>query len=411
MVELYSETWKPPRYAARQPILTADQKVVGYELLYRDGPESCFSCFHPDAATCSILDTVTLLGLDILSDDRCAFINCTRETLLKDYVTLLPPERVVVEILETVPPDDQVRAACLHLKEKGYRIALDDFVIDDPRNSLTDLADIIKVDWRQTSFDDNVSMVKRYRSRCCSMLAEKIETREEFDTARRAGFSHFQGYFFRRPELMQTREIPSHKAVFLRLLHVVSRPELDPCAVEDVIKQDASLCYRLLRYLNSAAFGFCNEIHSVRHAIMILGEREVRRWARLVAALCAGQNKPSDLVLSALVRARFSELLGSKVEHGKSDLFLVGLLSLMDAILDVPMCVVVEGIPLDQESRAVLLGNDSPLTPVYQLVLAHEDAQWQTATRLCAQLGLPEDVVAESHWSAMQWAHQSLSVN
>ena len=397
---------KRTRYAARQPILTSDEKVYGYELLFRDGMENYFSSPNPDAATRSVLDTSTLLGLDVLCDGRCAFINCTREILLKDYVTLLPPEQLVVEILETVPPDEQVRAACHRLKKAGYKIALDDFAVNDPRESLTDLADIIKVDTRQTSVEDCIGMVKRYGSQRCHMLAEKVETREEFVVAKSAGFSYFQGYFFRKPELMQAHEIPANGAIYLQLLRAISRPEWDPHEMEETIKREASLTYRLLRYLNSAAFGLRNEIHSLRHALTILGEHEVHRWVRLAATLSAGQDRPSDLVLSALVRARFIELLGSKVDHGSSDLFLVGLLSLMDAILEVPMYVVVDGIPLDRETRAVLMGDNSQLSPVYQLVIAQEDAEWQKVTSLSAQLHLPEDFVAESHWNAMQWAHE-----
>ena len=213
-------------------------------------------------------------------------------------------------------------------------IALDDFAVDDPREPLAAMADMIKVDVRTTSVEDCVAMVRRYAPKRCRMLAEKVETQEEFLTAKKAGFSYFQGYFFRRPELMQAREIPANRVNYLRLLQAISRPELEPRELEDAIKGEASLCYRLLRYLNSAAFGFRSEIKSIRHALAILGEREVRRWLRLVATLSAGQNKPSDLVLSALVRARFCELLTPKVKHGESDLFLVGLLSLMDAILE-----------------------------------------------------------------------------
>jgi EAL and modified HD-GYP domain-containing signal transduction protein len=393
-------------YAARQPILTEDEKVFGYELLFRDGTEDYFSSPDPDAATRSVLDTSTLLGLDILCDSRCAFINCTREILLNDYVMLLPPEQLVVEVLETVPPDDQVRAACNRLKKAGYRIALDDFSLNDPREPLTDLADIIKVDIRSVSAKDSLAMVKRYGSPHCLMLAEKVETRQEFHAAKEAGFSYFQGYFFRRPERMQAREIPANRAVYLRLLQAISRPELDTDEMEQAIKMEASLTYRLLRYLNSAAFGFSSEIQSVRHALTILGEHELRRWVHLAATLVAAQDKPSDLVLSALVRARFSELLGERIPHGSSDLFLAGLLSLMDAILEVPMYVVVDGIALDRETRAVLIGDHSRLTPVYELMLAQEEAEWEKVAKLSAQMHLTDDFVAKSHWSAMRWAHQ-----
>jgi EAL and modified HD-GYP domain-containing signal transduction protein len=176
--------------------------------------------------------------------------------------------------------------------------------------------------------------------------------------------------------------------------------------VEEVIKGEASLCYRLLRYLNSAAFGFGTEIHSVRHALSLLGEREVRRWIRLVATLGAGQNKSSDLVLSALVRARFCELLSPSVAAGDSDLFLMGLLSLMDAILEIPMTRVLENVSVDQESKSVLLGGASRLRPFYQLMLAQESGEWETARELARQLHLNESEVAEKHWEAMQWARQ-----
>jgi c-di-GMP-related signal transduction protein len=394
------------RYVARQPILTADEKVFGYELLFRDGVEDYFRNPDSEAASRGTLDTSLLMGLDVLCDGRRAFINCTRDVLLKDYITLLPAQHAAVEVLETVPVDDLVVAACKRLKEAGYTIALDDFAVNDPREALTSLADIIKVDVRSTSVADCAAMVKRYAPKRCRMLAEKVETQEEFLTAKKAGFYYFQGYFFRRPELMQAREIPANQVNYLRLLQALSKPELEPRELEDAIKGEASLCYRLLLYLNSAAFGFRTEIKSIRHALAILGEREVRRWLRLVVTLSAGQNKPSDLVLSALVRARFCELLSPKVKHGESDLFLVGLLSMMDAILELPMGVVMEGIAVDNETKTVLLGQPSLLSPVYQLMLAQEAGDWPGVANANAQLQLPESLIADCYWKAMQWARE-----
>ncbi|HTA26055.1 MAG TPA: HDOD domain-containing protein [Terriglobales bacterium] len=394
------------RYVARQPILSVDEKVYGYELLFRDGVADYFRNPDAEAASRSTLDTSLLMGIDVLCDGRHAFINCTRDILLKDYITLLSPEQATVEILETVPVDDLVVAACKRLKEAGYVIALDDFAVNDPREALTSVADIIKVDVRATSAEDCAAMVKRYAPKRCRMLAEKVETQEEFLAAKKAGFIYFQGYFFRRPELMQAREIPANRVNYLRLLQALSRPELEPRELEDAIKGEASLCYRLLRYLNSAAFGFRTEIKSIRHALAILGEREVRRWLRLVATLTAAENKPSDLVLSALVRARFCELLAPQVKHGESDLFLVGLLSLMDAILELPMGVVLEGISVDSETKTVLLGQGGLLSPAYQLMLAQEAGDWQGVANVNSQLHLPESFVADCYWKAMQWARE-----
>jgi c-di-GMP-related signal transduction protein len=394
------------RYVARQPILTSNEQVFGYELLFRDGVEDYFRHTDADAASRSTLDTSMLMGLDVLCDGRHAFINCTRETLLKDYITLLPPTQAVVEVLESVPVDDLVKAACVRLKQAGYTIALDDFIADDPRAELAQFADIIKVDMKETSAEERTALFKRFGNARCKMLAEKVETRGEFTACKKAGFFYFQGYFFRRPELLQAREIPKNQVNYLRLLQAISHEEIEAKEIEDIIKGEASLCYRLLRYLNSAAFSFAAEIHSVRHGLSILGDREVRRWVRLVAALGAGQNKPSDLVLSAMVRARYCELLGPKIPHGESDLFLVGLLSLMDVILEIPMGVVLEGISLDKETRAVLLGQKSLLDPIYQLMLSQELADWPKLSELCAKLKLPESVVTECHWKAMEWARE-----
>jgi c-di-GMP-related signal transduction protein len=238
------------------------------------------------------------------------------------------------------------------------------------------------------------------------MLAEKVETREEFVATSKAGFRYFQGYFFRRPETLTAHEIPGNRLNYLRMLTAVSQPDLDLRGIENLVKGETSLCYRLLRYLNSAAFGFGAEIHSVRHALSILGEREVRRWIRLVATLGAGQDKASDLVLASLVRARFCELLSPKIQHGDSDLFLMGMLSLMDNILEIPMSQVLDNVPIDQESKAVLLGGASRLRPFYRLMLAQESGEWKTVSELTLQLHLNDSDVAESYWQAMQWARQ-----
>lgn len=393
-------------FVARHPILTADEKLFGYELLFRDGVEDYFRAPDADAASRATVSTSMLTGMDVLCDGRRAFINCTRDILLKDYITLLPPPQTVAEVLETVPPDELVKAACLRLREAGYQIALDDFVVNDPRASLTGLADIIKVDLSLVQFYQAAAMVKEYGSRRCQMLAEKVETREQFDAAKRAGFVYFQGYFFRRPETLTAHEIPENRVNYLRIWQAVSRPQLDIHEVEDLIKREASLCYRLLRYLNSPAFGLANEICSVRHALALLGEREVRRWVRLVATLTAGQDKSSELVTSALIRARFCELLSARVGHCGADLFLMGLLSLMDAILEIPMAKILEHVALDRDMKSVLLGAPSPLQPFYRLMLVQEAGEWQEVAELSGQLHLGDKEAAASYWDAVQWARQ-----
>ena len=396
---------KTLRYVARQPIFDREEKVFGYELLFRNGLENAFSG-DTDEASRATLDRSLLMGLDILCDGRRAFVNCTKDTLIKGLVTLLPSTSTVVEILEDVPADPDVMAACRNLKEAGYMIALDDYIADDKREALAEVADIIKVDLQLTTDGQRGELIKRYGPWRCRMLAEKVETQAEFTRARDLGFVYFQGYFFRRPEMLNTRDMPANRLQCLRMLQEVSRPELDILGLERLIKSEASICYRLLRYLNSSMFGLKSEVHSVRHALSMLGEREVRRWVRLVAAVGAGDEKPSDLVLAALVRARFGELLAPQVQHGESDLFLMGLLSLIDAMLEMPMVEVLERVPLDIETKAVLLGQVSLLRPVYQLMLAHESGEWEAVGQLCQNLGLQSEEVAALYWQAQQWARE-----
>ncbi|HEY6488189.1 MAG: HDOD domain-containing protein [Terracidiphilus sp.] len=393
------------RYAARQPILTAEERVFGYELLFRSGAENHFSCSDPTDATRSVIDMSSLLGLGVLCDNSHAFINCTREILLSEFISLLPSENLVLEVLNTVPPDEEVMLACSQLKKTGVKIALDDYTVDDPREPLAYFADFIKVDLKQNSMTDAGIIVASHRA-VCRMIAMKVETRQDFQFAKKAGFQLVQGYFFRRPQMVRTWTGSSNRAIHLALLNAVLKTDLDLEKIEDLIKKDATLCFRLLRYLNSPMFGFRSEICSVRQALMILGENETRRWCRLAVTIEMAQSRTSDLMLAALTRARFCELLGPNVVDGAVDLFLLGLLSMMDAILEIPMTSVVSALSISQEIKQALLQKECNLTPLYHLMLAVEAGEWFTVTNLCEEMHLSEMLVSDAQWKAMEWAQQ-----
>jgi c-di-GMP phosphodiesterase len=393
------------RYAARQPILTPEERVFGYELLFRSGAENHFSCSDPTDATRSVIDMSSLLGLGVLCDNTLAFINCTREILLSEFITLLPPENLVLEVLSSVPPDEEIMLACSQLKKTGVKIALDDYTVDDPREPLAYFADFIKVDLKQTSLTDAGIIVASHRA-VCRMIAMKVENRQDFQFAKKAGFQLVQGYFFRRPQMVRTWTGSSNRAIHLAILNAVLKPDLDLEQVEDLIKKDATLCFRLLRYLNSPMFGFRSEICSVRQALMILGENEVRRWCRLAVTIEMAQNRTSDLMLSALTRGRFCELLGPNLVDGAIDLFLLGLLSMMDSILEIPMASVVSALSINQDIKLALLRKECNLTPLYNLMLAVEAGEWFTVTNLCEEMHLSEMLVSDAQWKAMEWAQQ-----
>jgi c-di-GMP-related signal transduction protein len=399
--------WHPhaTRFVARQPIFTRDERVFGYELLFRDGLEECFCASDPEAACRSTLDSSLLMGLDVLCGGAYAFVNCTREALLKGHATVLPANRTVIEILESVVPDAETEAACRSLKDSGYLLALDDFVPDDPRETLTTVVDLIKLDLIGTPRTEWQRMVAHYAPRI-QMLAEKVETRDDFLLTRSMGFSYFQGYFFQKPITLSATEVPPNQLNYARMLHVVHQPRMDFAQLEALIKQEASLCYRLLRYLNSAVFSFAREIRSVRHALSILGENEIRRWISLAATVGAGQQKSAELLQTALVRAHFCELISRETQRGETEYFLLGLLSVMDAILGISMSRVLEGLPLDRDIKAALLGQPSRLRPVYELVQAQENADWINCAGIARRLRIPEQEVAEAYLASIQWARE-----
>ncbi len=382
------------RFVARQPIFDRAQNVFGYEILFRNGVEDYFNA-DPELAARATLDSSLLYGIETLCDNKRAFVNCTREVLFKDLITLLPPSQTVAEILETVEPEDRVIAACKRLKAAGYLIALDDFAPNDPRIPLCEFADIIKVDFRATRPEERAGMMRRFGSAKCKMLAEKLETPHEFHQARDMGFAYFQGYFFCRPEVVI-------------LLEMVCRSEIDMREFEKLLKQESSISYRLLRYLNSPIFGFALEIKSIRHAMAVLGEREMRRWVRLVVTVGAAEQKCSELILMGLARARFCELLSVRLKSN-TDLFLMGLLSVMDAILEVTMDVLLEKLPVERETKAALLGQNSSLRPLYQLMLAQESGEWIQSSALAKQLKLSDEEVASTWLQALQWAQEATS--
>ena len=272
---------------ARQPILNKDEKVLGYELLFRESAQDERSSSRLDGGTRTIIDTLNVMGLDVICDGRWAFLQCTHDMLLKELYLLLPAERVVLEIPETLAADDAVVAACQQLKIEGYRLVLDNFMLEDSRAALVPFADYLKVNIARVSEQQRAQIHTQFSAKC-ALIANKIETRLEFLTALKDGFTLFQGYFFHHPERMRARHIPANKASQLRLLKAISAPVLDLDEVEGLIKQDASLCYRLLRYLNSPLLGVSATVQSVRHGMRLLGERELIRWIRMATTLIMG---------------------------------------------------------------------------------------------------------------------------
>lgn len=403
-------------FIARQPIFDATRDVVGYELLFRDGVANCFGNIDGNEATRQVLlNTFVLFGLSRLTGGKPAFINFTRDFLFNDLIRLFPPASCVVEILEDVAPDREVIAACRWLKDSGYSIALDDVVELDHYGELLDMADIVKVDFRAASPEQRQSMARRLAGRPVRLLGEKVETYEELRVAIDEGFALFQGYFFAKPEIVKRRDVPGNKAQYLRLLRELRKPDTSVDALERIIKQDISLSYRLLKYINSPFFGLRSEVRSVRHALTLLGERDVRRWATLAALSAVAPEKPPELLETGLLRARFCETLatviGTGIQEAAEEMFLVGLFSVLDALLDVSLEEAVRDAGVPARVKSALLGVPSPWRSLLDLVFAYERGEWENVTKILDSLGIELKAVAQVFVDSVDWARQASQVN
>jgi EAL and modified HD-GYP domain-containing signal transduction protein len=328
--------------------------------------------------------------------------------LFKDLITLLPPSQTVAEILETVEPEDRVIAACKRLKAAGYLIALDDFASNDPRIPLCEFADIIKVDFRATRPEERAGMMRRFGSAKCKMLAEKLETPHEFHQARDMGFVYFQGHFFCRPEVVIGREVPASRLHYLRLLEMVCRSEIDMRGFEKMLKQESSISYRLLRYLNSPVFRVCprNQVDSSCH-----GRSGRAGNAALGAARRHRGRGRAEVQRTGAHGIGARPFLRTALHPAEIEYRFVpeGLLSVMDAILEVTMDVLLEQLPVERETKAALLGQNSSLRPLYQLMLAQESGEWAQSSELAKQLKLSDEEVASTWWQALQRAQEATS--
>ena len=401
-------------FVARQAIFDRSRKVWGYELLFRSGSgQERFDGTEESLATRQVISNSLLaIGLDNLLGGKKAFINFGREMLLGESAGFLPKEKTVIEILENVQADSDVMAAIRGLRALGYRIALDDFVYGSHMEPLLDVANLVKVEMA-TPRPQQEATVRDYHARGLQMLAEKVETPEEFDWARQVGYDYFQGYFFARPTVIRGRQTPAVKLNCLRLLREAHQPDIEFDLLAKLISQDVSFSYKLLRYANSARFGRSSKIQSVRRALVVLGEDGIRKWVSIAAMPIVAQDKPTELITHSLVRARFMEVLGQSIDTGVTEqAFLIGLFSLLDALLDLPLKEVLAELNLGPAVTAVLLDEVGPdknaLSTLYNLVGSYEAGDWDDVTRLANRVGVPPALVSHAYCEALPWVDEVL---
>lgn len=395
-------------YIARQAILNKKKELYAYELLFRDGENNCFPDISPDEATSKILtDSHLDLGLEDISAGKPVFINFHQDTLLHRFPTSLDPKKVVIEVVETVKPTSELVQACKTIKDLGYTLALDDHDFDPKWDVLIPFTDIIKVDIIECDEQTLIDNIGKYVDSKIKLVAEKIETIEDFEKYRDMGFDYFQGYFFARPEIVKQKKLPTSKLSLIELINVSSAVEFDLDKVNNIIQRDVSLSYKLLRFINNPLVNKTHKISNLRHALNYMGQVEVKKFIALLALANLGDNKPVELLHLSLIRAKFCDLVGQakSLSNNPPTGFLLGLFSLLDALLDQPMQNIVEKLPIGEDIKAALCGDENELKQFLALIRAFEGGYWKGVATISKQLSLDLNMTHAFYNESLKWGN------
>jgi EAL and modified HD-GYP domain-containing signal transduction protein len=393
-------------YVARQAILDRNKNLYSYELLFRDGKSNCFPDISPDVATSKILANSHLsLGLDELTDGKLAFINFHEDTLLNKFPTSLEPNKVVIEIVETVKLSPELVDACKYIKKLGYKIALDDHDFDPKWDVLLPYICIIKVDIVECDYQSIVDNIDKFKQAGVKLVAEKIETHEEFEKYRALGFDYFQGFFFTRPEVLKRKKIPTSKLSLIELVSASASADFDFQKINNIIQRDVSLSYKLLRFINNPMFNKSLKINSLKQALNYMGEVEVKKFIALLALANLGSEKSGELIHTSLIRAKFCDMLGQSEGMGTNPPigFLVGLFSMLDVLLDQKMEDIVEVLPIGEDLKSALCGRENHLKEYLNLISAFEMGHWKSVRRLGDSLNIDSNKIQSFYNEAIKW--------
>ncbi len=392
-------------FVARQPIFLENKKLFAYELLFRTGMSNAFPGIDGGTATSSLLSSSFFtVGIERISGGKLVFINFTEELLIRGTPTMFPQSQIVVEILEDVQPTGEVIAACQALHKKGYTLALDDFVFRDNLQPLIEIAKIIKIDFRLTPLTEISTILSQLKGDKCELLAEKIETHAEFMEAKALGFKYFQGYFFAKPEILRNKDISPSQLTIMQLICEVNRTECDLKKLEALINQDVSISYKLINYLNSAYFARLQPISSIKQAIAYLGERGIRMFISLIAASRLVGNKPDELLRASAIRAKFLEQIAIEMDIDSGELFMLGLFSMLDAMLDNSMEFLVGQLPLTAQVRDALVKRSGALSPYLRLAETFEAGHWSALDSQLAVLKISPSKLQDFYLNAVRLA-------
>ncbi len=398
-------------FLGRQPILDRDQHIVAYELLFRSSSQGNSASVTDDllATAHVITHAFSELGIASVLGDKKAFINISADLLLSDMIELLPQDKVVIELLETIQVDNQIISRCQELKAMGFSLALDDFGGDSQFEPLFDIVEVVKFDlpqMGQEALEKHVSHLKRWPLK---LLAEKVEDIDQAIQCKGLGFDLFQGYYYARPVVLSGKRADSSKLMLLKLLELILG-DAETQEIERAFKHDPSLSYNLLRLVNSVAVGSRYKISSLKQAIIVLGRQQLQRWLQLLLFVNQGGDMQNPLLELAATRGKLMELLAvtqserDKDHHDRA--FMTGIMSLLDTLLGMPMEEVVKQVSLTSDVENALLKHEGKLGNLLLLVEKMEQNDFDAAEGLLADMQLNLGNLMQAQIEAMRWASQ-----
>jgi c-di-GMP phosphodiesterase len=400
-------------YVARQPIFELNRGLYGYELLYRRDGAISYADGEDSVMSAEVIASALLgFGLRGVSNGTLSFINFSRAQLETESWTLFEPGSVVIELLENVEPTAETIAACRKLVHSGYRLALDDYVYSEATRPLLELASIVKVDVLNRPEAELHEVALQLKPTGVRLLAERVETAAVRDACAAMGFELFQGYLFSKPETLSKSDVSAGQLATMRLLNLLQDPNTSDTALDTAFQSDIALSYKLLRIVNAASVGG-RGITSIPHAVRLVGRDTLHRWLAIILVGSLGRkgDVTHELALTAITRARMCELLiaNGKGPRAGGSAFIVGLLSLLDVVLEVPMDKILSHIELSDEVSGALLKRGGPLGTPLQLVEAYEKAEWDAARGFANESDVPDELLGNLYIDALHWAAQQVA--
>ncbi|QDC92675.1 EAL and HDOD domain-containing protein [Vibrio furnissii] len=399
-------------YIARQPILDSDRKTVGYELLFRDGPKNTFPEIDPDLATSRLLSDHFLSTHHNMLGNHLGFVNFPYQSLINMIPTLFPTNSLVVEVLEDCEPTGELLQAVRKMAHMGYKIALDDFVPSPEWKAFLPYVSIIKFDIRIIPIEKARLFINKLKGSKIIFLAEKVETYEEFEQAKAAGFRYFQGYFFSKPEIIQRKSLEPAFLTVVQLCKEIAKDEIDYKELEALIAKDVTLSYKLLTFVNSSAV-VSSKIQSFKQALVYLGEERLRKFVSLVAIASTHSDKPDYLYGLSIQRARYCELVYSRLSENSDmgNAFLTGMFSLLDSLLDQSLESIINEMPVEESVKQALVAESGTLGDILSLTKAYEQADWEKVSTIATRLNISDEVLSSCYDEAVSWTADLLNLN